>query len=255
MPCSFCHQPRHTIAKCDADISEFEQPFLDLVSAYPFDLRQQYVFLCNYSKPVLTLINRNSGSRLDGTKPYLIGNIIKRCFVQLYIPGIVEPTEDTSQQMEDAYSNLRIWETLTTPLITMRQELTSILNALYQRTFGTSISLALLLRYVQEAHLEIAAAGAGAAQVDPKAHLRNLAVNITVDASLVVQDCFMCCDENKPLAELGCGHSYCTDCLINTAVTRTKSVIICALCREEVTDVKVGTEELRAAVTNRFAEE
>lgn len=252
MPCSFCHQPGHTIAKCNADISEFEQPFLDLVSANPFDLRQQYVFLCSYSKPVLTLINRSSGSRVDGTKPYLIGNIIKRYFVQLYIVGIVEPTEDTSQQMEDAYSNLRIWETLTTPLITMRQDLINILNALYERTFGTSISLALLLRYVQENHLEIAAAGA--AQVDPKAHLRNLAINITVDPSLVVQDCFMCCDD-KPLAALGCGHNYCTDCLINTAVTRTKSVIICALCREEVTDVKVGTEELRAAVTNRFAEE
>jgi hypothetical protein len=247
MPCSFCHQPGHTIAKCNADISEFEQPFLDLVSANPFDLRQQYVFLCSYSKPVLTLINRSSGSKVDGTKPYLIGNIIKRYFVQLYIVGILEVNEDTSQQMEDAYSSLTLWVTLTTPLIAMRQELKSILNALYERTFGTSISLAQFLRYLQENPLPVA-------QVDPKAHLRNLAINITVDPSLVVQDCFMCCDD-KPLAALGCGHNYCTDCLINTAVTRTKSVIICALCREEVTDVKVGTEELRAAVTNRFAEE
>jgi hypothetical protein len=247
MPCSFCHQPRHTIAKCNADISEFEQPFLDLVGANPFDLHQQYVFLCSYSKPVLTLINRSSGSRVDGTKPYLIGNIIKRYFVQLYIVGILEVNEDTSQQMEDAYSSLTLWVTLTTPLIAMRQELKSILNALYERTFGTSIALAQFLHYLQENPLPVA-------QVDPKAHLRNLAINITVDPSLVVQDCFMCCDD-KPLAALGCGHNYCTDCLINTAVTRTKSVIICALCREEVTDVKVGTEELRTAVTNRFAEE
>jgi hypothetical protein len=240
MPCTFCHSAGHNLIKCNADISGFMQPFVDFIGAFPVSLRQHYIFLNRFSKPVLTLINRNLGSQLPGTKNYLIGNIIKRCFIQLYRAGALH---QSSEEILNAYDNAQMWVTVTAPLITLRQEFMNLLDSAHRLLFGISI-YALIM---QRAHYLVAAA-------DPKAHLQVLAINVTVDATLVIQDCFMCCDD-KPLAALGCGHSYCTDCLINTAVTRTKSVIICALCREDVIEVKVGTEELRVAVTNRFAEE
>ena len=244
MPCTFCHKSGHTLSKCDADISEFMQPFTDFVGEFPVALRQQYIFLNSYSKPVLTLINRNLGSHLAGTKQYLIGNIIKRCFVQLYMAGALQ---QNSEEILDAYDYVQMWVPVTIQLSELRQEMMNLLDALHRRTFEISIYNLIMMRARNTN-------GSTAPLTGPKAHLQDLKINVTVDATLVVQDCFMCCDD-KPLAALGCGHSYCTDCLINTAVTRTKSVIICALCREDVTRVKVGTEELRAAVTNRFAEE
>ena len=143
-----------------------------------------------------------------------------------------------------------MWVTLTTTLTELRQEMLNLLDSVYRRLFGIDIYNLIM----QRSRNTNGSTALLAVPADPKAHLRDLKINIIVDTALEVQDCFMCCDD-KPLATLGCGHSYCTDCLINTAVTRTKSVIICALCREDITEVKVGTEELRAEVANRLAEE
>lgn len=241
MPCSFCHKPGHTLTKCNADISEFMQPFVDFIGEFPVAMRQQFVFLNRYSKAALTLINRDLGSQLAGTKQYLIGNIIKRCFLQLYRAGALQ---QHGEEILEAYDNVLMWVTISVPLTTLRQEMLNLLDSAHSREFGMSIYNLIMLR----AH------NTNGSTANSKAHLRELAINITVDTALVVQDCFICCDD-KPLATLGCGHCYCTDCLINTAITRTKSVIICALCREDITDIKVGTEELRAAVQTRFAEE
>ena len=244
MPCSFCHKNAHTVVHCGADISEFMQPFVDFIAAFPVALRQHYIFLNSFSKPVLTLINRNLGSTVPGTKQYLIGNIIKRCFLQLYRAGALQ---HRSEEILEAHDNAQMWVTLTAPLTTLRQEMLNLLDSVHRHAFGISIYDLIMQRSYNTN-------GSTALLADSKAHLRDLKINVAIDAALVVQDCFICCND-KPLAALGCGHSYCTDCLINTAVIRTKSVIICALCREDITDVKVGTEELRAAVITRFAEE
>ena len=203
MPCSFCHKTGHNLTKCDADVNEFMQPFVDFIGAFPVALRQQYIFLTRYSKPVLTLINRDLGSQVSGTKNYLIGNIIKCCFLQLYRTGALQ---QFGEEIVDAHDNAQMWVTLTTPLTTLRQEMLNLFDSSHRREFGMSIYNLIMLRSRDTN-------GSTAPLADPKAHLRDLAINVTVDTALVVQDCFICCDD-KPLAALGCGHSYCTDCLI-----------------------------------------
>ena len=248
MPCTFCHNPAHTLTRCNASIDQFMQPYINFVGANRFELRQQHIYLCRLSKPVLTLMNYRCGSRVSGTKEFLIGNIIKLYFVGLYRANAILPSEAVSQEIELGQSNLLQWVPTRPILSIFRQEMIAILEAFHIRIFGYTVAIGMIANAMhlwdpEPVHL-----------LNPKAHLGHLVINVTVDKTLAVQDCFMCCDD-KPLAMLGCGHSYCTDCLVNTAVTRTKTFILCALCRVEVSEVKVGTEELRTTVTDRLAEE
>ena len=52
------------------------------------------------------------------------------------------------------------------------------------------------------------------------------------------EECPICMDE-KERVELNCGHKFCVDCTEQTAYSRKKSFITCALCREEVKEVRV----------------
>jgi hypothetical protein len=150
-------------------------------------------------------------------------------------------------QINQGYDDLQTWITPENPgLNAWCLEMQQKLDTHHTRMFGTSVSLTRFLIQLQLNPLPAA---------NPKAHLQHLQINVTVDADLTMQECFMCCNEDKYLAALGCGHSYCTDCVVNTAVARTKSVIKCAICREDVAEIKVGTEDLRASVVDRLAEE
>jgi hypothetical protein len=255
MPCTFCHNISHTLSKCPADIRPFIQQFRQLVAVNPYALKQQYLFLNQYSKPVLTLICKKVRLISKGNKFEIVGKIVKKYFehfaslLEINTNNGIEANdaEIFMNQIDRSYNELYTWSMpnnlgLQAWCLEMRQKL----DTHHTILFGTSITLTRFLRFSQTHLLP---------QIDPKAHLQHLQINVTVDAVLTMQECFMCCDENKNLAALGCGHSYCTDCVVNTAVSRTKSVIKCAICREDVAEIKVGTEDLRAAVVARLAEE
>ena len=57
-------------------------------------------------------------------------------------------------------------------------------------------------------------------------------------------ECAICYDVKEQVT-LNCNHGFCVDCIDNMAKTRKKSFICCALCREEVTEFKVATEETK----------
>lgn len=251
MPCTYCHNINHTLRNCTSDISAFIQQFRGFVATNPYALRQQCLFLNNYSKPVLTLMCRRVGLNTSGNKFLIACKIVKIYFERysnIFDPNNAEIEADVIiEQIYQASENLRTWITPGNPelqawCLEMRQKL----DIHHTRTFGTSISLTRFLIHIQSNQL---------LHVDSKAHLQKLNINVTVNTDLVPQECFMCYDENKSLAEFGCGHSYCTDCVVNTAKSRTKSVITCAVCREDIAEIKVGTEDLRAAVSARIAEE
>lgn len=246
MNCSYCHKIGHNLSKCNGDISMFLEPFVEFVAANPFSLRQQYLFLYNYSKSVLSRICKNSGIALGGSKTHIVGNIVK-----LYLARRsnrfdldIGPAEGEimENQIQQSYTELQSWITDTQELNDLRLEMMDKLDRYHTRMFGINVSLMGLLRnlhYIPE---------------NNKAHLQPLQINVSIEDTLEVSDCFICYD-NKHLAELGCGHSYCTDCIVNTAKTRTKSLITCAICRQDIAEIKVGTEDLRAAVSARLAEE
>ena len=65
----------------------------------------------------------------------------------------------------------------------------------------------------------------------------------------------MCCDEDKAIARLGCSHEYCMDCVLGTAKVRTKSFIVCAICRVEVEEIYVGNKELKKTFVAKIKKE
>lgn len=251
MPCTFCHSLTHTLRNCIGNISGFIQQFRELVTVNPYALRQQYLFLNKYSKPVLTLICRRTGLNAAGNKFHLAGKIVKMYFERYSNRFDLNIGDNEANimmdQINNAYDDLQTWMSPSNPeLQAWCLEMQQKINIHHTRMFGTSIVLTRFLIQLQANPLPA---------VNQKAHLQHLQINVTVDTELAVQECFMCCNEDKNLAVLGCSHSYCTDCVINTAVARTKSVIKCAICRENVAEIKVGTEDLRAAITARLAEE
>lgn len=76
-----------------------------------------------------------------------------------------------------------------------------------------------------------------------------------VDIQLVQNDaseaddycCGICADELKKetLPTLGCNHTLCLECITGQIKARTKSCIRCPYCREEVTQISVGDQEVR----------
>ena len=91
-------------------------------------------------------------------------------------------------------------------------------------------------------------------QPQPNAHLRKLNFRIGTDNLLKqAKECFICSEE-RPHAKLGCSHEYCIDCLFGTAKVRTKSFISCAVCRDEISVVKVGADDIKVALLRRLSE-
>ena len=59
----------------------------------------------------------------------------------------------------------------------------------------------------------------------------------------------------NPFARLGCSHEYCVDCVLGMAKVRTKSFIVCAICRGEVEEVQVGNAELKKSFAAQLKKE
>jgi hypothetical protein len=55
-------------------------------------------------------------------------------------------------------------------------------------------------------------------------------------------ECAICYEDNCKTVQLGCGHEFCADCICEVAKARTKSFILCALCRDEINEIKVSDE-------------
>jgi len=71
---------------------------------------------------------------------------------------------------------------------------------------------------------------------------------VRVDASEAEDYCCgICSDEftKETLPTLGCSHTLCAECITGQIKARTKSCIKCPYCREEVTQISIGDEEVR----------
>lgn len=75
-------------------------------------------------------------------------------------------------------------------------------------------------------------------------HLKKLEIAMSITGCKEENECAVCLDK-KEIVRLGCSHEYCEECIVGIAKSRTKSFIKCPLCRSEVTEIQVASEEIK----------
>lgn len=266
MPCQLCRLSTHTLTGCPADISIYTEPIITYMGSSSFRLRHQYQFLNQFPKPVLAVMCHRLGYSISLSKPRLIENIIIHYFVPLLnIDPIVMQvaSEHLRAEVGEAYRNLQMWNIDAQPdMVHFRGQMLSLLEFYHQRAFGLSYSQQLINDIIARNNfttlapiVPAAAVAAPVAVNSSKAHLKKLKIKVNVDKKLEAQECFMCCDENKPIARLGCSHEYCVDCVVKCANVRTKSFIVCAMCRVEIAEVHVSNKALKKTFAAQLKKE
>jgi hypothetical protein len=247
----------------------------DFMEVSSFGLRHQYQQLNQFPKPILAIFCSRLGYGCSLTKLKLIVTIIAHYFKSLLIidPIVIQiASEQLKAEVKEAYGSLQMWNIDDKPdMCDFRNAMFSLLENYHRKAFGLSYSQQLINDIIgrdgltmvpftpvfQPAVPPVAVAVVAVVAVarSSKSHLKKLKIKVTLDKKLGAQECFMCCDLNKPFARLGCSHEYCVDCVVKCAKVRTKSFIICAICRAEVAEVQVGNAELKKSFAAQLKKE
>ena len=269
MPCQYCKLPGHTQYQCDADINVYLGQITGMIERNPFALRHQFQEINKlYKKPLLSLICVRLGYCASVNKPLLIDNIIHHYFaprIQL-AANLGEVYVNARLQIFEEFRNLQMWNIDNKPdLCLFRNMALQLLDRYHTVAFGisytdslravqqipVSIRFMALLNFPPQAFVQLLQRER---EEQSNAHLKKLDFHIKTDSSLEqAKECFICSEERPP-AKLGCSHEYCIDCLFGTAKVRTKSFICCAVCRADIEEVKVGTDEIKTGLLQRLSE-
>jgi len=180
-------------------------------------------------------------------------------------------SEQLKAEVKEAYGSLQMWNIDNkVDMCDFRNGMFFLLEKYHLVAFGLSYSQELINDLVRRSGSDVlpfvpvfqlavipilpAPVAAAAAVHSSKSHLKKLKIKVKLDKKLQVQECFMCCAD-KPMAKLGCSHEYCVECVVNCAKVRTKSFIVCAVCRVEVGEVKVGNAELKKTFAAQIKKE
>ena len=241
MPCQFCKSDAHTLKNCDSQIAQ--NMLLDFIlfhMEHPFNISQQIAYLGRYTNPQLAVICSKLQTYISGSKKQLMFYIIQKLFISRTLPTMFSTlTFNNMAAIDFEYDTLyplsRQNDLLYIRIIRM-------LDSFYFDAYGVRRNG---LSSNDYAYFVRDRLGLDFAVDESKNHLKKLDFKVDIDASLLVQDCMICCDE-KPNARLGCGHEYCVECVFGSAKVRTKTFITCAMCRAEITSVQVGADEIKA---------
>jgi hypothetical protein len=273
MPCQYCNSSNHTLSGCNADIAMYSDAIKDFMETSSFGLRHQYQALNQFPRPILAIFCNRLGYRcVSLSKLKLIKQIITHYFIELLTidPIIMQvASEHLRAEVGEAYRSLQMWNIDDQPnMCNFRDAMLSLLEFYHRKAFGMSYSQRLINDIIGRdgfatilpfAPVQVIPPppppAAAAAARSRKSHLKKLKIKVNVDANLVAQECFMCCDENKSIARLGCSHEYCVDCVVKCAKVRTKSFIVCAICRVEVEEVHVSDKTLKKTFVAQIKKE
>jgi len=272
--CSLCRQRGHNITTCNSDrLLEFEVICANAVRNFENTDDFKNWLMHNYINDQLLL------------KAFVIRKyrISTRCNLEQYIHFITEyifrTYKNTPQQQQPIYM-----QTTTTPLQTttpmqttttpvQEQPLTydqniELLNH-YETEFSNYLTSIRTRNTVREQMLEqqIAEIDVVRNYIAYLAYLNALilreeiqqpALTLTVETNEEENldencQCSICWDnkEKRQFAKLECNHEFCKDCMKRTIETRTN--LCCALCRSEITTIRLRTQEARDEIVEAIA--
>ena len=237
MPCKFCTSSSHTLAKCNSPLGVLlVETVYALVNSSPFKLREQAELLKSFTVVQLSVVCRSIyGTPCNGTKNESIAYIIGHFFGHLGLTSdaaILVLDQATTDTIDQEYDHIVAWFPDEKDA-ELRRSLLTDMDIYYARRYG-------IRRYgypiatFHDAVQYLLTNG----QPAVNSHLKKLSIAVTVTPNLPVEDCCCCLDE-KQMSLLGCGHSCCSCCLTAIAKKRTKSFLLCPLCRAEIQTLQV----------------
>lgn len=254
MPCVFCSSSQHVLRDCDSQIgNNIFDDVVHLMTQNPFDIKHQATILSAYTKPQLSFVCMKINASATGTKPVLIERIMSHFFNirSNVIHWNLGPSFDVILNqiiaINLAYDYVYHWVPAPRDA-RLRHLIVQMMEGFYIRRNGFPRNGMLIGAYetmMQDLGADFGSNFLAMQQDHPDVeHLKPLEIQVTIDASLQVKECDICC-EAMPHARLGCSHEYCVDCVFGSAKVRTKSFITCAMCRAEVSEVQVGSKMLK----------
>jgi hypothetical protein len=251
MPCKFCKSSSHTLAKCKSPtISDVILAVTALINSVPFKLKEQAELLNSFKAVQLSVVCRSIyGLPCNGNKNESIGYIIGHFF------GHTELTSDAAIQtlsrqntdlINQEYDKLVAWVAHEKD-VDLRRSLLADMDTYYARRYGLRRYEYPLVVYFQAivylmTHPEVNM---------PTVNLQKLTITVTVSPDLPTEDCCICLNE-KQMSSFNCGHSCCSGCLTSIAKKRTKSFVLCPLCRAEIQTLQVVNDDVLQQMNNEF---
>ena len=241
MPCKYCKSASHTLARCNSPlVALLVETVSALINSSPFNLREQVDLLKSFSVVQLSVVCRRIyGLPAQGTRNQSIGYIIGHFFGHLGLTSdaaILMLDQATTDTIDQEYDNLVAW-VADEKDAQLRSSLISDMDIYYARRYGIRRYEFPIATFYEAVNYLLALQAAGQPPA-ANSHLMKLAIAVTVTTTLPIEDCCICLDE-KQMSLLGCGHSCCSCCLTTIAKQRTKSFLVCPLCRAEIQTLQV----------------
>lgn len=264
MPCQVCKAPGHTLTKCTSDkVNIVIGKTIGMITSRPFDLMHQIRELKRLTKTDLSIVCHSLDQHVGGPKDVLINRIFGVLFTG-HTSDLNNVTNEDINKINISYDearNLAPNLLRETTIFNSFAHCVHMIEVFYLRRFrivrnGMSVPVYYgRVNGILEAQARGETMYSYLEQFDEPLqqgnHLQKLHFAVTVDASLTVQECCICCD-TKQMAKLGCNHEFCIDCIVGSATVRSKSFITCAMCRTEITTLAVIDDVIKTELETRI---
>jgi hypothetical protein len=214
----------------------------------PINFRYQIQALKDLRQSDLSMVCKKLHQPMSGNKTELISRILK-VFFHLSYERV--PTEQDRLEMimaiHTSYTDLLETIYIDRPIVI---NLIQMIDTWYWYTYGLMRNgqpLAAYRNELQAFYLTINMSNTLLETIDARNKLTKIKITIkeqvidlTGDQNEDQNECAICYEDNCKTVELGCGHKFCANCICEVAKTSTKSFILCALCRDEINEIKVS---------------
>ena len=254
MKCKYCNSNTHTIKDCNSRVSIMLFSHVSsIMFTNPINFRYQIQELKKFRQSDLSMVCKKLHQPMSGNKTELISRILKEFFHLSYERV---PTEDARHEMimaiHTSYTDLLETIYIDRPIVI---NLIQMIDTWYWYTYGLMRNgqpLAAYRNELQAFYLTINMSNALLESIDAIKKLTKISIKFEPlkqnkeDKEEEEEDeCAICYEDTCKTAQLGCGHKFCANCICEVAKATTKSFILCALCRDEITEIKVSDEDTK----------
>jgi len=259
MKCKYCNANTHTIKDCNSRVGNLlVNHVTNLMFSNPVNFRLQIQALKALRQADLSMVCKKLNQPISGNKTTLMTRIL-RTYFNLSYERI--PTEEARYEMiiaiHTAYSDLLETIHVDRPIVI---NLIQMIDTWYWYTYGLMRNGQPLSDYREELQEFYLTINMNNALLESLGIVRNKLTKIAItfqpldqnqhqnqdqDQDQNQNECAICYEDNCKIVQLGCGHEFCVNCICEVAKARTKSFILCALCRDEINEIKVSDEVVK----------